>query len=1226
MKVRISRSLFLGSVALLWSCTDPQGLSTDPASTVATNRPIAAAFELGATPLAVDDRGVPNLLRGGDAMPAMAAADAATMARMHVERLAPAWGVRPEAMPALESLGEVPVAGGTIVRLRQVIDGLPIEPTAGGELHVMVRGNGTLVGASGRLVARDTPHTATIAFVDDDAGAVARAVNDTYKFTSFAPAKLAMARLAPDGTRMLSGQSGPVNVSLSRARQAWIPDGKWLTPAWVVEAYSSDMTTTDGDAYRTVISASGRVISRTNLKADAAFKYRVFAETTGELHPFDGPIADLTPTPAPGTPNATPFPLFVAPNLVSVEGFNHPMTAAGTGASDPWLPATAVQTLGNNVDAYIDINAPDGLSFGDFRATATKAPTATVAGEFDRTVDFTFRAQASQTQQMAGVTSLFYLINWLHDFWYDAGFTEAAGNGQNVNFGRGGEDRDAVLAEAQDNANGGSRNNANMSTPSDGFPPRMQVFVWDNTDVRSLQITNSTPATRTPLTGRIRFGNPHFAVTGATVVLAADACTAGVLPDLTGKVVLVDRTTTCNVKAQAVNVQLAHGAVMLSANNAAGATPPTVNDDTTNTGAVDQIGVLSITQAEGTAIKTDLGAGAVTATLKRDNDPELEGTLDATVIAHEFAHYLHHRLTWCNTSLCGAQSEGWGDFDSLLVMARAGDDFNGAFPVGMFSTKSFANDPVYFGIRRAPYSANMDINPLSFRHMAAGVALPAGTVQHPFNAGNTANNSEVHNGGEVWTSMMWQGYSALQRQPGAVFADVRRKMQQYVVAGLLMAPPDATPTETRDAILLAAKASSPADADVLAAAYALRGFGSCAVSPPRGSSDFVGIMESTEQKGRIAIGELAMSRSTSCDSDEVLDGGETLQIVVPISNPGPMPMTGVTATISSKLTAIHIEKATVTVGTIKPDGQATATFSVALDDTLTAPAESDLSVEISSTDGCANVTVPIAGRLNSDDKPASSATDTFDAGATVWTATHVPRNTADTAELWTHARKTSLDGMFVGEDAGAPSDASLASPPLKAGTGGVTVSFSHTFQFEFAPAGPNPVLNPERPFDGGVIEVTTDAGATWQDVKSFGLDPYNKTLDGTPAATMNPLAGRRAFGDKNASNPAPDTVSLDFGTQLAGKTFQLRFRVGSDTNTGAPGWAIDNVAFTGIVGTPFPTLVADTGACAGVDHPKIVDNGGCCQAGGMAGANVAAALGVLALLVRRRRRSARAVE
>src|SRR5262249_23577990 len=161
--------------------------------------------------------------------------------------------------------------------------------------------------------------------------------------------------------------------------------------------------------------------------------------------------------------------------------------------------------------------------------------------------------------------------------------------------------------------------------------------------------------------------------------------------------------------------------------------------------------------------------------------------------------------------------EGWGDFDSMLTMVRDGDSFNGAYPVGMYSVQSFAADGVYFGIRRAPYSSNLDINPLSFRHMGDGTPLPAGTPEHPFNPNATAN-SEVHNGGEVWCSMMWQGYSALLQQPGAVFTQVRRRMQQYVVNGLLMAPTDATITETRDSILLAAHTINAAEHDLLAAA------------------------------------------------------------------------------------------------------------------------------------------------------------------------------------------------------------------------------------------------------------------------------------------------------------------------------------------------------------------------------------------------------------------------
>ncbi|HZJ65557.1 MAG TPA: M36 family metallopeptidase, partial [Kofleriaceae bacterium] len=469
--------------------------------------PVAAAIQLGAMPLAVDESGTPTLLRGGSAIPRMRAADATAAARMHVERLAPAWGVTSATAPALEARGEVVMPAGRIVQLRQVIDGLSVDRAAGGEVRVMVGDDGGLIAASGKLIGTDAPHDrfAPASFVDqDDAAAVAHAVGDLYQ-TTIAPA-FDVKSVASDGTRILGSDAGPITVSLSRARQAWVVDGNKLTAGWVVEAYSSEATTSDGDAYRTVIAADGRVLERTNLKEDVAFNYRVFADSTGELRPFDGPIVDITPHPV-GNPNTVNYPDYVLPNLVSVDGLNHP---GGSATPDPWLAAGRTETIGNNVEAYTDISPPDGLTFGDFRATITGART------FDRTFNTSQSVTASQAQQMAGITQLFYTINWLHDFWYDAGFTEAAGNGQDRNLNRGGEDRDAILAEAQDNANNGSRNNANMSTPADGLPPRMQVFVWDGGDDRSLALSGRKPAT-----GRCVFGNKSFELT-APVVLADD--------------------------------------------------------------------------------------------------------------------------------------------------------------------------------------------------------------------------------------------------------------------------------------------------------------------------------------------------------------------------------------------------------------------------------------------------------------------------------------------------------------------------------------------------------------------------------------------------------------------------------------------------------------------------------------------------------------------------------
>jgi len=1165
----IQRSLFLAPIVLL-SCSDPSPVpvtasapSTPPPVALTAMTPTAAAIQLGTTPLAVDERGVPHLLQSESAVP-VRAADAATAARVHVARLAPAWGVRATTMPALETLGQAKVSGGTVVRLRQMVDGMQVDPTSGGEVRVLLRPDGSLIAASGRLISTDTPHPASVKFVDDDASAVARAVSDVYG-VAVAPSALAARGTAADGARLIGGQSGSIDVSLARARKAWFPAGATLIAAYIVDAYASNTSSTSGDAFRRVLAADdGRVLSRVNLTADAAFTYRVFAEPTGERHPFDGPLADSLPN-ATGVPNTTPYPPYVAPNLVTVDGLNHPN--GGGLPPDPWLPAGRVDTSGNNVQAYSDVNAPDGLTFGDFRATLTGPAT------FDRTYDTAQGALASQSQQMAGITSLFYQVNWLHDFWYDAGFTEPTGNAQDSNYGRGGEDHDAINAEAQDNALGGSRNNANMSTPGDGLPPRMQVFLWDGKSDRKLTVSG-----RTPPVGDAAFGPQTFDVTG-DVVLAddgvaptSDACTALAAP-ATGKIVLLDRGG-CTFKTKVRNAQNAGAIGVILANNAASVSPPGLGEDTSITTPI-TIGVLSVLQTEGIQIKAELATGTpVTATLHLGPaGPDLDGTLDFTVIAHEFMHYVHHRLSACDTELCGAMSEGWADFDSLLVASRPGDDLTKAYPMGMYSTASFPADPVYFGIRRAPYSVNQKINALSFRHMAEGAPLPTNI---PINGGGS--NSEVHAAGEVWASMLWEGYVALQKAGGS-FLDNRLKMQQYVVTGLLLAPPQATPTEVRDALLIAARAVNRDDHDILAEAYARRGFGSCAVSPPRNSIDFVGIVESTAVKGRIVPGALTSALTRACDGDGVLDAGEATRITVPVSNAGPVALSDVVVTPTTSIAGLHVTPPSITVGTLEAYRDTTVTFDVALDDSVTTVLASDLKFQITSSNGCADVPAPVTVPFNSDDKPASSAIDTFDAVGSVWT-------TPGSIGAWSHVRETSLDGLWSGDDAPFTSDASLVSPPITAGRGPLSIVFSHRYSFEFTPASG---ATPATAFDGGVIEFSTDGGATWRDVSLVANPGYTQTL---ATGGGNPLSGRRAYGGANLSFPDPDEISLFFGTRLAGQTFQLRFRIGSDGGVGGDGWQIDDVEFKGIVGTPFPTLTPSSSRCGGgVDAGPGTDGG-----------------------------------
>ncbi len=101
-----------------------------------------------------------------------------------------------------------------------------------------------------------------------------------------------------------------------------------------------------------------------------------------------------------------------------------------------------------------------------------------------------------------------------------------------------------MRVEVQDDYFGGSRNNANMSTPSDGVRPRMQMFVFLGRETRTLRLMPGGDLE----TGSASFGAATFDIT-APVVLAndgmgpspTDACEP--LVGVAGRIVLVDRGT-----------------------------------------------------------------------------------------------------------------------------------------------------------------------------------------------------------------------------------------------------------------------------------------------------------------------------------------------------------------------------------------------------------------------------------------------------------------------------------------------------------------------------------------------------------------------------------------------------------------------------------------------------------------------------------------------------------
>ncbi|OJA08451.1 hypothetical protein AZE42_05047 [Rhizopogon vesiculosus] len=141
-------------------------------------------------------------------------------------------------------------------------------------------------------------------------------------------------------------------------------------------------------------------------------------------------------------------------------------------------------TWGNNVfahenwegrNAWIYNRRPEGRAVGDdvnkhanihYNYTYSPAPQGTSAENMED----------AKAHIDATVTQLFYTSNMFHDLFYRYGFTEEAGNFQQYNFGRGGEEGDAVITNAQD---GSGFNNANFMTPPDGQNGRCRMYLWN---------------------------------------------------------------------------------------------------------------------------------------------------------------------------------------------------------------------------------------------------------------------------------------------------------------------------------------------------------------------------------------------------------------------------------------------------------------------------------------------------------------------------------------------------------------------------------------------------------------------------------------------------------------------------------------------------------------------------------------------------------------------------
>src|SRR5262249_47256823 len=150
-----------------------------------------------------------------------------------------------------------------------------------------------------------------------------------------------------------------------------------------------------------------------------------------------------------------------------------------------------------------------------------------------------------------------------------------------------------------------------------------------------------------------------------------DGCDTPYLNSVAGKIALIDRGN-CTFKLKAVSAEAAGAIGVILANNTAGAPAPSLGNGAP-AGPVG-IPVLLVTFDDGTALMAPPQPGPPTAQMQRVLGLEFDGDVDSTIIAHEWGHSLHHRLSDCGTHTCQALSEGWADFDAAHMALREGDD------------------------------------------------------------------------------------------------------------------------------------------------------------------------------------------------------------------------------------------------------------------------------------------------------------------------------------------------------------------------------------------------------------------------------------------------------------------------------------------------------------------------------------------------------------------------
>ena len=543
-------------------------------------------------------------------------------------------------------------------------------------------------------------------------------------------------------------------------------------------------------------------------------------------------------------------------------------TASPSGWHDDGV-STYTSTRGNNVVARDDQDGDNN----------TLGP---ITGESSAGLVFDYPyggpGVAASSYLDAASAQIFYMSNVVHDVYYKYGFDEASGNFQRTNFSGAAGGGDPVNADIQD---GSGFNNANFSTPGDGFSGRMQMFLWnqgayDPNAVPILVVNNSPVAgdynatnnafdpgnitITAPLTGDLALANDGTPDT-------SDACTDIANGSaLNGKIAVIRRGD-CTFVSKVLKAQAVGAIGVLIINNEPGLAGMSGAD------ASITIPAYILTQTDGESIIAAMATETVNITLNPPTTPptfvNIDGDFDNGVVAHEYGHGINTRLVGGrNDSSCVRASEspgeGWADFIGKILLLKNID--NGVALGSGVGTFVVGQSPNGTGIRPAPYSGSLENNPMTYQALIDDTTNATYTIPHGV--------------GSVWAGMLWDvtwdliavhGFTDDIYDADGGFGNTIAL--NLVVEGMKLTPCSPGFVEARDAILQADQALyGGANTCIIWSAFARRGLGvnaSQGVDTPRSSSS-----DSTSDGNA----DFTLPTGLGCNPDFLIENGDNSSI------------------------------------------------------------------------------------------------------------------------------------------------------------------------------------------------------------------------------------------------------------------------------------------------------------------------------------------------------------